>query len=216
MTETARQYTAQGYYRTTALIGADWIDADDGATFAVDNPATGEVIAHVAACGTAETVRAISAAEAALPAWRAVPAKEKAKLLRRWFDLVMAHQASLAELLTAEQGKPVAEAMGEIAYGASYIEWFAEEAKRVYGDMIPAPSDDKRILVTREPVGVVACITPWNFPNAMITRKAGCSPARLRRRSRRGAPSSVNRQMKRRCPRLLLLPSLAKPVSHPA
>ena len=169
------------FFRDRALINGEWTAADDGATFAVDNPATGDVIASVASCGAAETHRAIEAAEAALTDWRSLPAKTRAGLLRDWFDRVMANQAELAELLTLEQGKPLTEAMGEIAYGASYIEWFAEEAKRVYGDTIPAPSADKRILVMRQPIGVVACITPWNFPNAMLTRKiapalaAGCT-----------------------------------------
>jgi succinate-semialdehyde dehydrogenase/glutarate-semialdehyde dehydrogenase len=159
------------FYHDKALINGMWTAADDGATFAVDNPATGDVIASVASCGAAETHRAIEAAEAALTDWRTLPVKARAGLLRAWFDRVMANQAELAELLTLEQGKPLAEAMGEIAYGASYIEWFAEEAKRIYGDTIPAPSADKRILVMRQPIGVVACITPWNFPNAMLTRK---------------------------------------------
>ena len=169
------------FYQDRALINGEWTAADDDATFAVDNPATGDVIASVASCGAAETHRAIEAAEAALTDWRSLPAKTRAGLLRDWFDRVMANQAELAELLTLEQGKPLTEAMGEIAYGASYIEWFAEEAKRVYGDTIPAPSADKRILVMRQPIGVVACITPWNFPNAMLTRKiapalaAGCT-----------------------------------------
>ena len=169
------------FYQDRALINGEWTAADDGAKFAVDNPATGDVIASVASCGAAETHRAIEAADAALTDWRTLPAKTRAGLLRAWFDQVMANQAALAELLTLEQGKPLAEAMGEIAYGASYIEWFGEEAKRVYGDTIPSPSADKRILVMRQPIGVVACITPWNFPNAMLTRKiapalaAGCT-----------------------------------------
>ncbi len=159
------------FFRTQALIDGDWVDADDGSTFAVDDPATGEDIAQVANCGAAETKKAITAAENAQKGWAARPAKEKSKLLRNWFDLMMANQEDLACLLTNEQGKPLAEAMGEIAYGASYIEWFAEEAKRVYGDTIPAPGPDKRIICTKQPVGVVACITPWNFPNAMLARK---------------------------------------------
>jgi len=167
--------------KTRAYIAGKWVDSDDGSTFAVTNPANGKKIADVARCGTAEARRAIEAAEQALPAWRARSAKQRAAILRKWFDLMMAAQEDLAQILTAEQGKPLAEARGEIAYGASYIEWFAEEAKRIYGDTIPAPGGDKRIVVIKQPVGVVACITPWNFPNAMLTRKiapalaAGCT-----------------------------------------
>jgi len=167
--------------RTQAYIDGNWVDGDDGATLAVTNPANGRTIAEVASCGTAETRRAIEAAAAAMPAWRKRSAKERGAILRKWFDLMMAAQEDLAQILTAEQGKPLAEARGEVAYGANYIEWFAEEAKRIYGDTIPAPSDDKRIVVIKQPVGVVACITPWNFPNAMLTRKiapalaAGCT-----------------------------------------
>ncbi|MCG8426294.1 MAG: NAD-dependent succinate-semialdehyde dehydrogenase [Chromatiales bacterium] len=147
----------------------------------VFNPATGEKIAEVAYCAGAETRRAIEAADNALPAWRAMPAKQRAELMRRMHQLLMEHQEDLARLLTAEQGKPLTEARGEIAYGASYFEWFAEEAKRIYGDTIPAPTPDKRIMVLKQGVGVVACITPWNFPNAMLGRKvaaalaAGCT-----------------------------------------
>jgi len=171
----------KGLLRTQAYIGGQWTDADSGDTLPILNPATGETIAKIAKCGTAETRRAIEEANKALPAWRARPAKERANVLRRWFDLMMAAQEDLAQLMTAEQGKPLAESRGEIAYGASYIEWFAEEAKRVYGDTIPAPAGDKRIVVIKQPVGVVACITPWNFPNAMLARKiapalaAGCT-----------------------------------------
>ncbi len=167
--------------KTQALIDGEWVDADDGGTFSVDDPATGATVATVAHCGAAETERAIAAADAALPGWSRLVAKDRARLLRRWFDLLMSRQEQLATLLTREQGKPIAEAMGEIAYGASYIEWFAEEAKRVYGDTIPEPSRDKRIICLKQPVGVVACITPWNFPNAMLARKiapalaAGCT-----------------------------------------
>ncbi|UCG74057.1 MAG: NAD-dependent succinate-semialdehyde dehydrogenase [Chromatiales bacterium] len=170
-----------GLLRTQAYIDGAWADADSSATLAVTNPATGEVIAEVAKCGQAETRRAIAAAEAAQIEWRQKPAKERAALLRAWFNLMMASQEDLAQILTAEQGKPLAEARGEIAYGANYIEWFAEEAKRVYGDTIPQPANDKRLVVIKQPVGVVACITPWNFPNAMLTRKiapalaAGCT-----------------------------------------
>ena len=155
-----------------AYVDGTWIDADSGATFAVSNPATGETIANVPRCGVEETRRAIVAAERALPAWRARPAKERALVLRRLSDLMLAHQEELAVLLTSEQGKPLTEARGEIAYAASFFEWFGEEAKRVYGDTIPPPQADKRIVVLREPIGVTAGITPWNFPAAMITRKA--------------------------------------------
>jgi succinate-semialdehyde dehydrogenase/glutarate-semialdehyde dehydrogenase len=163
----------QALLKTGAYIDGRWTPADDGATLDVVNPATGGVIAQVASCGTAETRRAIEAAEAAQQDWRATPVKERAAIMRRWFDMMMAAQDDLARILTAEQGKPLAEARGEIAYGASYIEWFAEEAKRVYGDVIPGVTPDKRIVCIKQPVGVVACITPWNFPNAMLTRKIG-------------------------------------------
>lgn len=165
------QITDKVLLKTQAFINGEWVDADNGETLAVTNPANGEVIAEVAKCGAAETRRAIEAAEAAMVDWRQRPAKERAALLRKWFDLMMEAQEDLAQILTAEQGKPLAEARGEVAYGANYIEWFAEEAKRVYGDTIPAPSKDKRIVCIKQPVGVVACITPWNFPNAMLTRK---------------------------------------------
>lgn len=155
------------------LIDGTWRDADDGATLDVTNPATGAVIGTVPKMGAAETRRAIEAAEAAMPVWRAKTAKERAQVLRRLFDLMMENQADLAALMTAEQGKPLAESTGEIAYAASFIEWFAEEGRRIYGDTIPAHQGDKRIVVVKEPVGVVASITPWNFPSAMITRKAG-------------------------------------------
>ena len=159
--------------RTQAYIDGEWIEADDGTTLAVTNPATGEKIAEVASVGEAETRRAIEAAETALPEWSALSAKSRAQVLRKWFELVMENQEDLAQLMTAEQGKPLAESRGEVAYGASFIEWFAEEGKRVYGDVIPAARADQRILTLRQPIGVVAAITPWNFPNAMITRKAG-------------------------------------------
>ena len=163
--------------RTQYFVGGKWIDADTAETFAVTNPATGEVVAEVARCGGDETRRAIEAADHAQIEWRQQTASERSTLLRRWFDLMMEHQEDLARILTAEQGKPLAEARGEIAYGASYIEWFAEEAKRVYGDVIPPPANDRRIVVIKQPVGVVACITPWNFPNAMLTRKVGAALA---------------------------------------
>lgn len=167
--------------KTRCLINGQWVDADSGQTIAVTNPATGETIATVPDMSAAETRRAIEAAEAARHAWARQPAKARAALLRRWFELCMQHQDDLAIILSSEQGKPLAEARGEIAYGASYFEWFAEEARRVYGDIIPSASSNQRILVLKQPIGVCAAITPWNFPNAMITRKAapalaaGCS-----------------------------------------
>ena len=157
--------------RSQAYIDGIWADADDGSSFAVTNPADNSLIGRVPAMGAAETRRAIEAADRAWPAWKAKTAKERGAILRKWFELVLDAQADLARLMTAEQGKPLAEAMGEVVYGASFLEWFAEEAKRVYGDVIPESAPGKRIVVTREPVGVVAAITPWNFPNAMITRK---------------------------------------------
>ncbi|NUB24918.1 NADP-dependent succinate-semialdehyde dehydrogenase [Azospirillum brasilense] len=163
----------QSLLRTQAYVNGAWRDAFSGKTFAVTNPATGEELAQVADVGAEETRQAINAADAALPAWRAKTAKERAAILRRWFELIMAAQEDLAVLMTLEQGKPLAEARGEVAYGASFIEWFAEEGKRVYGDVIPSFAGNKRIVVLKEPIGVVAAITPWNFPNAMITRKVG-------------------------------------------
>ena len=160
-------------FRQQCYVDGAWIDADAGGAVAVTNPATGETIGTVPNLGAAETRRAIEAASAAFPAWAAKTAKERAVLLRRWHDLMLANVDDLAVLMTAEQGKPLAEAKGEVAYAAAFIEWFAEEAKRVYGDVIPGHQPDKRILVLRQPVGVVAAITPWNFPAAMITRKAG-------------------------------------------
>jgi succinate-semialdehyde dehydrogenase / glutarate-semialdehyde dehydrogenase len=159
-------------FQQQAYINGAWVGADSGKTFVVTNPANGETIAQVADLGAAETQRAIDAASAAFPAWRDKTAKERAGILRKWFDLIMASQDDLARLMTLEQGKPLAESKGEIAYGASYIEWFAEEAKRVYGDIIPAAQPGKKITVIKQPVGVVAAITPWNFPSAMIARKA--------------------------------------------
>ncbi|MCB1800299.1 MAG: NAD-dependent succinate-semialdehyde dehydrogenase [Gammaproteobacteria bacterium] len=161
--------------RYASFIDGDWVAADSGATFDVTNPATGQTLASVADLGAAETERAIAAANAAWPAWRALTAKARGAMLRHWFDLIIEHQEDLARLMTAEQGKPLAEARGEVAYGASFVEWFAEEAKRVYGDVIPAAFNDRRYVVIKQPVGVVAAITPWNFPVAMITRK--CAPA---------------------------------------
>ena len=159
--------------RELCFIDGKWTPADNGAALDVNNPATAEKLGTVPNMGAAETRRAIAAAAAALPAWRARTAKERAIILRRWFDLMIVHQDDLAMLMTAEQGKPLAESKVEIAYAASFIEWFAEEAKRLYGDIIPGHQADKRIMVLRQPVGVVAAITPWNFPAAMITRKAG-------------------------------------------
>jgi succinate-semialdehyde dehydrogenase/glutarate-semialdehyde dehydrogenase len=160
-------------FRQAAYLAGAWVDARAGAAIDVDNPATGEVIGVVPKLGAAETRTAIAAAARAFPDWRRKTAKERAAVMRRWFDLMMANQEDLARLMTLEQGKPLAESRGEVAYAASFLEWFGEEAKRVYGDTIPSPMRDKRIVVIKQPVGVVACITPWNFPLAMITRKAG-------------------------------------------
>jgi succinate-semialdehyde dehydrogenase / glutarate-semialdehyde dehydrogenase len=159
--------------RELCFLDGAWEAADSGATLAVKNPATAQHLGSVPNMGAAETRRAIAAAGAALPAWKARTAKDRATIMRRWFDLIVEHQEDLATLMTAEQGKPLAESKSEILYAASFIEWFAEEAKRLYGDIIPGHQPDKRILVLRQPVGVVAAITPWNFPAAMITRKAG-------------------------------------------
>ncbi|AFR18315.1 NADP-dependent succinate-semialdehyde dehydrogenase [Burkholderia pseudomallei] len=159
--------------RERAFVAGEWQAADGGATLEVRNPATGALIGTVPAMGAAETRRAIDAANAAWPAWRKKTAKERAAILRKWHDLMIAHADDLALILTTEQGKPLVEAKGEIGYAASFLEWFAEEGKRVYGDTIPTPAADKRIVVTKEPVGVCAAITPWNFPAAMITRKVG-------------------------------------------
>jgi succinate-semialdehyde dehydrogenase/glutarate-semialdehyde dehydrogenase len=167
--------------RTQSYIDGKWVDAPDGAEFAVDNPATGSNIAHVSNLGAKQAEQAIAAASLAFPAWRARTAKERSNILRKWFDLIIANTDDLARIMTLEQGKPFAEAKGEIAYGASFVEWFAEQAKRVMGDTISAPLATNRMLVLREPIGVCAAITPWNFPNAMITRKvapaiaAGCT-----------------------------------------
>jgi succinate-semialdehyde dehydrogenase/glutarate-semialdehyde dehydrogenase len=175
--------------REQCFIDGSWIGADNAAVLEVRNPATAQKLGSIPNMGTGETRRAIAAAAAALPGWRARTAKERAIIMRRWFDLMIEHQDDLATIMTAEQGKPLAESKVEIAYAASFIEWFAEEAKRIYGDIIPGHQADKRIMVLRQPVGVVAAITPWNFPSAMITRKAGpalaagctlvCKPATL-------------------------------------
>jgi succinate-semialdehyde dehydrogenase/glutarate-semialdehyde dehydrogenase len=160
-------------FRQQAYIDGQWVDADSKKTFDVDNPATGEFIGHVPDMGGAETKRAIDAANRAYPSWRRTPAKARSAIMRKWFDLMNQHADDLALLMVAEQGKPMAEAKGEIGYASSFLEWFAEEAKRAYGDVIPSTANDRRFIVTKEPIGVVACITPWNFPAAMITRKAG-------------------------------------------
>ena len=160
-------------FRQQCYLDGAWCAADDGRSFPVTDPASGQVLGSVPLMGAAETRRAIEAARLAQPAWRARTAGARARILRRWFELMLEHQEDLALLMTREQGKPLAESRGEIAYAASFIEWFAEEGKRVYGDVIPAAQADKRIVVTREPIGVCAAITPWNFPSAMITRKAG-------------------------------------------
>ncbi|AFN30878.1 TPA: NADP-dependent succinate-semialdehyde dehydrogenase [Klebsiella michiganensis] len=160
-------------FRQQALINGRWRDASSKETLAVTNPANGQQLGSVPKMGGAETREAIDAAAGALPAWRALTAKERSAILRRWFELMMEHQDDLARLMTLEQGKPLAEAKGEISYAASFIEWFAEEGKRIYGDTIPGHQADKRLLVIKQPIGVTAAITPWNFPSAMITRKAG-------------------------------------------
>jgi succinate-semialdehyde dehydrogenase/glutarate-semialdehyde dehydrogenase len=160
-------------FRQSCYVDGVWVDAASGGTIAVDNPATGDIIGTVPKLGTVETRAAIQAADHALPEWRRKTAKERAAVLRRWYDLMIAHQEDLARLMTIEQGKPLVESRGEVVYAASFLEWFGEEAKRVYGDTIPGHQPDKRIVVIKQPIGVVACITPWNFPLAMITRKAG-------------------------------------------
>jgi succinate-semialdehyde dehydrogenase/glutarate-semialdehyde dehydrogenase len=162
-----------GLLRQQAYIAGEWADAEGGATFAVTNPANGEQLGSVPMCGTAETVRAIRAADVAQRAWAQLPAKERAAILRRLNDLMLANADDLALILTSEQGKPLAEARGEILYAASFIEWFADEARRIYGDTIPAPTSDRRIIAIKQPVGTTAAITPWNFPTAMLTRKVG-------------------------------------------
>ncbi len=167
------QLNDMSLFRKQAYLGGEWIDADDGGTIDVNNPASGEIIGTVPKLGAAETRRAIEAAEKALPAWRAKTAKERAVILRKWNDLMLANAQDLGVLMTTEQGKPLAEAVGEVTYAASFIEWFAEEGRRIYGDTIPGHQADKRIVVIKEPVGVCAAITPWNFPAAMLTRKAG-------------------------------------------
>ena len=165
------------FKRDANLIGGQWVQADSGKTLAVSDPATGEVLGSVPLCGRAEAARAIAAAEAAFPAWRAKTAAERAAILLRLADLIRANAEELAFLLTSEQGKPLAEARGEIGMSAAYVQWFAEEARRIYGDTIPSPWADRRIIVTKEPVGVIAAITPWNFPSSMLARKLGAALA---------------------------------------
>lgn len=167
----------QALLKAHAHIGGHWTGADDGTTLDVCNPATGDVISTVPAMGAAEAARAIDAAQNALPSWKSLDAASRARALRRWNDLVLEHEEDLARLLTAEQGKPLADAHAEVAYAASFIDWYAEEARRVYGEVIPGPSSDRRILALKEPVGVCAAITPWNFPYAMVTRKAAAALA---------------------------------------
>ncbi len=163
----------QQLIKRNAFINGEWTDAESGDLMEVRNPANGELVAEIASVGKRETARAINAAEEAGRTWRKTTAKERSKILRRWFDMIVENQEDLARILSAEQGKPLAESRGEILYGASFIEWFAEEAKRTYGDVIPHDKDGRRLVVIKQPVGVVAAITPWNFPNAMITRKVG-------------------------------------------
>ncbi len=164
-------------FRQRCYLDGKWIAANGGTAAEIRNPASGETLGTVPKCGASEARNAIAAAEAAFPAWRAKTARERAVILRRWFELCMQNQEDLATIMTLEQGKPLAESRGEVAYGAAFIEWFAEEARRVYGDVIPAPTRDRRIVVLKEPIGVAAAITPWNFPIAMITRKAGAALA---------------------------------------
>ena len=160
-------------FRQACYIDGAWIESASKQTIDVDNPATGDVIGTVPKLGRSETKQAIDAAARAFPEWRKKTAKERAAVMRKWYDLMIANQEDLAKLMTTEQGKPLTESKGEVVYAASFLEWFGEEAKRVYGDTIPPHQPDKRIVVLKEPIGVVACITPWNFPLAMITRKAG-------------------------------------------
>ncbi len=162
----------QDLFRSQCFVNGEWIGARDGSVIEVHNPATGELLGTVPALGREETAAAIKAADGAWPAWRSLTAHERSRIIRRWFDLIVANQDDLAMIMTLEQGKPLAESVGEVLYGASFVEWFAEEAKRVYGDTIPMGQPGKRIIVIKQPVGVCAAITPWNFPSAMITRKA--------------------------------------------
>ena len=187
-------------FKQQCYINGQWMDAQSGETIDVTNPATGERIGTIPKMGAAETAEAIEAARIAQKAWAAMTAKERHGILIKWFNLMMDNQDALGELLTLEQGKPLGEAKGEIAYGASFIEWFAEEGKRTYGEIIPGHQRDKRIQVIRQPIGVTAAITPWNFPNAMITRKAGAAlaaGAKPAQRWRRGAPWSSSQRPRR-------------------
>ena len=164
-------------FRPFAYIDGSWVAADSGEQIDIVNPASGETIAQVPRLGRAETEAAIDAADAALPAWRALTAQERADILMKWYELMLEHQDELATIMTLEQGKPLKEAAGEIVYAASFLRWFAEEGRRVYGETIPAAKANQRIVVTKQPVGVCGAITPWNFPAAMITRKAGAALA---------------------------------------
>ncbi|MDP1862804.1 MAG: NAD-dependent succinate-semialdehyde dehydrogenase [Thiobacillus sp.] len=164
-------------FKQQSFINADWQDAANGARFAIHNPANAERVGHAPRCTPADVERAIEAAHAAFVTWRTTTAKIRAQLLRRWFDLILAHRDDLTTIMVSEQGKPLAEARGEIEYAASFVEWFAEEARRVYGDVVPSPWADRRMLILKQPVGVAALITPWNFPAAMLTRKAGAALA---------------------------------------
>jgi len=172
-----RNLNSPRLFRDRCYVNGEWIEADDGRTVPVTNPVDGEVIGTVPDCGAAETRKALLAAEAALPRWRALSARERGMKMRTWFDLMMANQEDLALIMTTEQGKPLSESRGEIAYAASFIEWFAEEGRRAYGDVIPQHQPDKRIVVIKQPIGVCVAITPWNFPSAMIARKAGAALA---------------------------------------
>jgi succinate-semialdehyde dehydrogenase/glutarate-semialdehyde dehydrogenase len=172
-TATSVTLTDSKLFRQSCYVDGAWIGAASGGTINVDNPATGEIVGTVPKMGAAETRQAVQAADRAFPAWRKKTAKERAAALRKWYELMLQHQEDLARLMTIEQGKPLVESRGEVVYAAAFLEWFAEEAKRVYGDTIPGHQPDKRIVVIKQPIGVVACITPWNFPLAMITRKAG-------------------------------------------
>ncbi|MEE2931861.1 MAG: NAD-dependent succinate-semialdehyde dehydrogenase [Pseudomonadota bacterium] len=167
------QLKDKGLFREQCYINGEWVDADSGVTFDVNNPATNQRLGSVPKMGADETRRAVQFASDAYPAWRALTAKERGAILRRWYELMLQHQEDLALLMTSEQGKPLPEARGEVLYGAAFIDWFAEEGKRTYGDTIPQPNNDWRIVVSKEPIGVCAAITPWNFPNAMIARKVG-------------------------------------------
>ena len=183
------------YLKKQAYINGTWTSTNS--TFPVYNPFNSELIAEVADCGAQETQQAIEAAQAAFLTWRGKSAAGRAKILRRWYELQLQHIDELAELLTTEQGKPLAEAKGEIRYGASFVEWFAEEARRVYGDVIPGHGRDKRITVIKQPVGVVGAITPWNFPNAMITRKVAPALAAGRRTMACVHPTTVSAASRR-------------------